>query len=59
MFLAGYRFFSFATPAIPSASMNKPPKSGVASMRPVREADMATAVKLSAAALNASHTTSV
>lgn len=36
--------------------MKSPPKSGVASMRPVRENVSTTAVKLSAAAMNASQT---
>lgn len=36
--------------------MNKPPKSGVASIRPVRENVSTTAVKLKAAAKNASQT---
>jgi hypothetical protein len=47
-----------AMPPRPRPSMTMPPKSGVASMRPVRVAVIATAVKLNPAAMNASHTAS-
>jgi hypothetical protein len=59
-FLSGAYFVrSFIHPPIPSASMNRPPKRGVASIRPVLENVKRTAVKLSAAARKASQTVSV
>ena len=53
-----YFLRSFAIPAIPKASMKSPPKSGVASMRPVREYASTTASRLKPAAANASQTAS-
>jgi hypothetical protein len=50
---------TFIHPPIPSASMNRPPKSGVVSIRPVLEYVTRTAVKLSAAARKASQTVTV
>jgi hypothetical protein len=50
---------SFLRPRTPNVSMKRPPKRGVASIRPVPENVTRTAVKLSAAATKASHTVNV
>jgi hypothetical protein len=50
------RRLSVDHPAIPSASMNRPPKSDVASIRPVRIAVRTTADRLNAAAAKARRT---